>query len=391
MNRRHAAVAATAVVSFAAAGGLAYALGGRHLPSGPSAVAAPSASPTPTQAAPQAAGAAPSAASTWLAPVPGVTGFLYATARGAWFIQWQTAADGSLSGKLNAAVITGASPNETVTPDPDQPLFGQINGGTVTIQLNGRSDTGTRSGDTLTLEVTQQDGSIQPITYHLATPGDYNAALSTLRGTAAGDNGQAQQAIDTQAAINQLAKDYQTLGGAQTSLVSDVSQLQTNLGAASSDLSAEQSAESNVLTESGNGTDPNTVCSDADTVASDADTVQSDADTFSSTLSSVASDLSSLRSALPQVQADLATVQADDPSYTGSGDAPSPQDVNAEMSDAGSVASGQVTLANSRIDTINGDVATAQSYAVKAAQAGSCTGPSPAPLPISHISQTRGR
>jgi hypothetical protein len=374
------------VVSFVAAGGLAYALGVDHSTSGPSAVAAPSASAVPTQATPQAAVAAPSVASTWLAPAPGVTGFLYTTTRGAWFIQWQTSADGSLSGKLNSALITGTSPSETVTPYPDQPLFGQVNGGTVTIQLDGRSDTGTLSGDTLTLDVTQQDGSIQPITYHSATPGDYNSALATLRSTAASDDGQAQQAINTQAAINQLAKDYQALGGAQNSLVSDVAQLQTNLGTASNDLSGEQAAEGNVLTEAGNGTDPNTVCSDADTVASDADTVQSDADTFSSTLYSVTSDLTNLRNALPQVQADLAAVLADDPSYAGSGNAPSPQDANAEMSSASGVAGQQVMLANSRIDTINGDVATAQSYAVKATQAGSCSGPSSAPAPISHIS-----
>ena len=374
------------MVSFVAAAGLAYALGVNGSPSRPSAVA-PSASPSPTPTlAPQAAAASPSAASTWLAPAPGVTGFLYTTARGAWFIQWQTSAGGSLSGKLNSALITATSPSETVTPYPDQPLSGQVDGGTVTIQLDGRSDTGTLSGDTLTLDVTQQDGSIQPITYHSATPSDYNSALAALRRTAAEDDGQAQQAINTQAAIDQLAKDYQSLGGVQNSLVSDVAQLQTNLGTASNDLSGEQAAEGNVLTEAGNGTDPNTVCSDADTVASDADTVQSDADTFSSTLSGVTTDLTNLRNALPQVQADLAAVQADDPAYAGSGNAPSPQDVNVEMSSAGSASGEQVTLANSRIDTINGDVATAQSYAVKAAQAGSCSGPGSAPPPISHIS-----
>jgi hypothetical protein len=168
--------------------------------------------------------------------------------------------------------------------------------------------------------------------------------------------------------------------------VIDVGQMDRELYTTSKDLSGEKAAAAQVVSEVSQGTDVNTVCSDAYAVASDGYSVQSDSYSVSSDLDSVTSDLTELRAMLPQVQSDLETVQAAESMYTGSGGAPSPQDVASELTSANSVAMAQVAKANARIDTVNGYVTTAQTYSAKAARAGSCSAPSPAPTPIPHIS-----
>ncbi len=378
MNRRQLTLLSVGIAVLLVAGGGAYELGRSSSTTGGNSV-----NPLLPQVTPAARA---SAAGTDPAQAPGVVGYLNTEAQSVAYLTWQVDSSGSFSGTLDTAAVSRAAPNETVVPDVNQSIFGQVSGSTITLQVGGHTDTGTLTGGTLTLNAVQQDGTIVPVSFASAGPAQYNSALASLRSTVDDANEQAQTAADTQAAIAQLTKDYESLGGAQTSLVSDVGQMQTDLHTASNDLSSEEAAEQQVISEANQGTDVNTVCSDAYSVASDAYSVQSDSYSVGSDLNSVTSDLAALRSALPQVRTDLAAVGAADPSYAGGSDDPSPQEVSSELVSASSVAVQQVATANARIDTVNGYVATAQTYSVKAAQAGSCSAPSSAPTPIAHIS-----
>lgn len=382
MERRHLTLISVGLGTFVLASGLAYALdlnrtGGATGTSSTVLPQAVAASASTTEAS--AAGADP-------AQVPGVVGYLNSGAQAVTYLTWQADSTGTLSGTLDSAAVTGTAPSETVVPHVNQPVFGQVSGSTISLQVDGHTDTGTLAGGTLTLNVVQQDGSIAAVSFTSATPDRYNAALASLRSTVDGDNGQAQTAMDTQAAITRLGRDYTALGNDQSSLVLDVGQMDTELYTTSNDLSGEKAAEAQVVSEASQGTDVNTVCSDAYAVASEGYSVQSDSYAVSSDLDSVTSDLTDLRAMLPQVQSDLAAVQAAEPTYTGGGGAPSPHDVASELTSATSVAVAQVAKANAHIDTVNGYVATAQTYSDKAARAGSCSAPSPAPTPIPHIS-----
>jgi hypothetical protein len=383
VERRHLTLISFGVGTFVLASSLAYALDlnrtsevtGTSSAVLPQAVAAASASTTEA-----------TAAATDPAQVPGVVGYLNSGALAVTYLTWQVDSAGTLSGTLDSAAVTGTAPSEAVIPHVNQPVFGQVRGSTISLQVDGHADTGTFAGGTLTLNVIQQDGSIAAVRFTSATPAQYNAALASLRSSVDGDNGQAQTAADTQAAINRLGRDYTALGNDQSSLVLDVGQMDRELYTTSKDLSGEKAAAAQVVSEVSQGTDVNTVCSDAYAVASDGYSVQSDSYSVSSDLDSVTSDLTELRAMLPQVQSDLETVQAAESMYTGSGGAPSPQDVASELTSANSVAMAQVAKANARIDTVNGYVTTAQTYSAKAARAGSCSAPSPAPTPIPHIS-----
>ncbi|MFC1411366.1 hypothetical protein ACEZCY_17560 [Streptacidiphilus sp. N1-12] len=378
MNRRHLTLLSVGVAAFLIAGGGAYALDLSRSTAGST-----SANPVLPQIAPAARS---SAASTDPAQVPGVVGYLNTGPETVAYLTWQVDASGSFSGTLDTAAVSGTAPSETVVPHVNQSVFGQVSGSTIALQEGGHTDTGTLAGGALTLNVVQQDGTIAPVDFTSATPAQYNAALASLRTTVDSANGQARTAMYTQQSIAQLQKDYAALGNDQSSLVTDVGQIQPDLHTALNDVSGEEVAEGQVVSEAKQGTDVDTVCSDAYTVASDGYTVQSDSYTVSSDLDSVTSDLADLRSALPQLRADLAVVQAADPSYAGDGGGPLPGDVASEMTSAHNVAVAQVAKANAQIDTVNGYVATAQTYAVKAARAGGCSAPDPEPTPIPHLS-----
>lgn len=317
--------------------------------------------------------------------VPGTVGYLYTSSSGINFFQWQTDASGAIQGTQMSASIYGDAPSEQVSTNRSD-ISGQVNDSSVTLDIGFHTDQGVLSAGTLSLNVVQQDGSIQPIVYRRASDADYNAALAKLNSAVQQTNNQQSQADNRAAAEQQVAKDYQAIGSDETNVKSDLSSLKDTVSSTATDVGTVHSDERNVLSESGNGTDNGTVCGDAASVSGDAASVSGDASSLSGDLSSFTSDLTSLDSDARSLSTDLAALLKIEPGYTGGGNEPSPSTAREAVSGASSAASADVQSANGDIDKENSYVSTAYGYAADAEKAGNCGElPSP-PSPISHVS-----
>lgn len=98
---------------------------------------------------------------------PGVSSYLCyngPASGNATLLQWKTSSNGVLSGTFQDASVTGTAPNEQVSTSSG-PLSGQVNGSGVSVDIGIGSEVfGKIAGSKLTLEVPQQDGTIQPVT-----------------------------------------------------------------------------------------------------------------------------------------------------------------------------------------------------------------------------------
>ena len=315
----------------------------------------------------------------------GVVGYLHVELASVTYLQWQVDSAGGLQGTEDAAAIEGSPPNESISLTNNESFSGQVNGETVTLDINFHTDTGTVSSQGLTLNVIQTDGSIAPISYRPASPADYNQALASLRMTAQQANQQGQQQQDQADAIASLARASANLDQDASGLTEDVSSLADDVTSTGNDLASEKSDEQTVLSEAANGTDHDTVCGDADSVGGDADSMYGDQDSFRGDLDLLTNDLATVRDDMKTLAANLATVQRLQPSYTGTSSAPSRDKVNQAISSAQRLITKQIGVANGDIDKINNYIATAHKYAVAASNAGNCSAPSPRPTPVSHL------
>ncbi|MGI5135840.1 hypothetical protein [Streptomyces sp. CA-106110] len=317
------------------------------------------------------------------ASVAGVTGYLYEDPSGVAFLEWKANAAGELEGTIDRATASGSPPNASVETSTGS-ITGRIDGRSVTLQIDFHTDYGSLSDGTLTLNVRQGDGSIRALTYHQASPSDYNQALAALRKTLTGSNGRAQQDQQIAQEIQTLADDYAEGGKYKDSLKGDLSTLASDVSTASDDLATTHDDEKNVFAEVSTS-DASEVCVDADGVAVDADGVSVDADGVSTDLDTLTSDMSALRKAASSLRSSLGTVQRDMPTYNGADGQPAPADVEGAITGAQSFISNLVTQANGYIDKINAHVMDAYGYAAAASKAGKCgTAPS-APAPVAHI------
>lgn len=311
-------------------------------------------------------------------PVAGVTGYLNSGPYGIAFLQWQTDGGGDLQGTIDMATVSGTAPNESVSTASSS-FSGQISGSSVTLNIGGHTDYGTVTDGTLTLNVRQTDGRIQPVVYRRASPADYNKALAAVNRTVQQANITAGRQQQNQQDASSLSDDLTGIGDDESSLKSDLSSMGDDVSSTSNDLAATRSDELKVLTEAHNGTDNATVCTDADGVSTDADGVSTDADGLSTDLNSLTSDLSSLRNHISSANSNLATVQKEQPGYDSS-------QGQQTISGARSLIAQVIAETNADINKENGYVTAAFQHATAADSAGNCGSSSSPPSPIDHIS-----
>ena len=151
---------------------------------------------TPSSAATLAAATPPGATP---AAEPGVTSYLCAFSDGDMLLQWNSA-NGYLSGTYQDASISGTAPQEQVNTTQGN-LSGTTSGsGGITLNIGTATWYGTIAGSTATLNVPQNDGSIQPVTCNQAGVSDWNSAVAQLNGQVTTDNNTTQQAQASQSA-----------------------------------------------------------------------------------------------------------------------------------------------------------------------------------------------
>jgi hypothetical protein len=102
------------------------------------------------------------------------------------FIQWQESSSGSLQGTIIEDEVTGTAPSETISAN-SAPFTGTVSGSSVNLHFSGflgiqANIVATLSGSTLTLQVPQNDGTIQQDTFATASVGAFNKAVSAFRG-----------------------------------------------------------------------------------------------------------------------------------------------------------------------------------------------------------------
>ena len=316
--------------------------------------------------------------------VPGTVGFLNTGPGGIDYLRWQRASDGTFQGTELQTTTSGDIPDARVAVDRTD-FEGRATRTTVTLGIGLHSIQGVLSGSTLTLDIVQQDGSIQPVVYHQATDADYNEALRRFRASVNQVNDQ-QQTADSQAGAEQrLASDYQQLDDDTSQATTDLSGVGDDLTGTGDDLTNERSDQQNVLAEAHDGTDNGTVCGDAAGVSGDAAGLSGDATGLSGDLQTVSADLATLQSDATALTSDLSALLGIEPGYTGAGEQPTPTAVRTAAAAAAAAARHIVTAANKDIDQENANVSAAYRYAATASKAGACDTSEETPDPIPHI------
>ncbi|MFE5039261.1 hypothetical protein [Streptomyces sp. NPDC056683] len=311
-----------------------------------------------------------------------MVGYLHVEATEVTFLQWPTDHVSEAEGTIDSAATSGSPPDETVATDGGSFVV-RIDGHSVTLQLGAHTDYGSLSGDSLTLNVRQSDGSIRPVSYRRASPADYNNALAALRKAVTGANSRTDHDQQISQEIKSLSDDYKTVGTDRDTLKGDLSTLTSDVSTAGDDLKTAHDDEKKVLSEASTSTED--VCVDADGVDVDANGVSADADGVSTDLVTVTDDLSALRKAVSSLRSSLQVVQTDVPSYSGGDGNPDPTEVKKAITEAESFITGLVTQVNADIDQANAHVSDAYGYSAAASRAGHCGSASSAPTPIGRI------
>jgi len=246
---------------------------------------------------------------------------------GAMTISWTDDGSGHLTGSLQ-----NATPNKVASGDLVKTVSvsftGNLHDGQISIVTNGflgvsSTWTGSLSGDTLTLNIPQQDGSIAPATFTRGKVSDYNAAVSQLqdnvtqeRAKAASDaaSAAAKAASDQASAANDaaLANADEKVSAALVTLQGSLSaglsfdQFTTDMTTLKQDL-ATTLADSAKATAEGRSNvdacgDSSTAQGDASSVDGDASSIDGDASTAHATIDSLANQAEDLRAAFAQVK-----------------------------------------------------------------------------------------
>lgn len=249
---------------------------------------------------------------------PGVTSYLCAFSDGDMLLQWNSA-NGDLSGTYQDAAISGTAPQEQVNTSQGD-LSGTTSGsGGITVNIGTATWYGAINGSAVTLNVPQNDGSIQPVTCNQASVSGWNSAVAQLSGEVTTDNNTAQQ---VQASQSAAAAQAQQVSNAQQSLASDVSALQSDTSTLNTDTSLAgdvnqmkqdyQTEQNDYQTEQTDyqeggctqeGGDAGTVGADAGTVGADLGSLQADVSSLQ------VGDIQSVQTDLSNVKADLSTLQ----------------------------------------------------------------------------------
>lgn len=245
---------------------------------------------------------------------PGVASYLcYNGAPGgsALLLQWKDNG-GVLSGTYQAVEVTGTAPSEQASPKSGN-ITGQISAQSITVDLDGRGQVyGKLTPKTLTLNVPQSDGTIQPVSCTQASIATWNNTVSQLDRKASLDNAAANaQALQEQ-------QDQQTQQ-AQQALSNDVAQLAQDAAALDTDKSlageVQQMSQALAQEQADWSTAQGESCPDLGgqvaTVGGDAATVSGDLDSLNGNIQSLqAGEIATVQHDLSAVQSDLSTLQS---------------------------------------------------------------------------------
>ncbi|WAH99743.1 hypothetical protein [Arthrobacter sp. MMS18-M83] len=303
--------------------------------------------------------------------VPGTVGYLNTGPGAITYLQWQADGSGRFSGTALSVTANGTPPNQTVSTSTTR-IYGQINGTAFTLDINGHTDQGVLSGDTLALNVVQEDGSIRAITYRQATAADYNSALAQLQQTAQNADTQEQQR-QSQANVQATAQDALKSLETDNNNFTNAKTVRRDLAQADSDLQKERQDAAN-----GNGDNCYNIHGVVDY---DARSVVG-----YDVTSSASYDVNQEQKAINGVRSDIQAVQSAEAALK-SGGLPATNGASDAIATAQQHVSQGVATTNTAIDSLNADLTTAYSVA-NAAGTGSCAGDGPGspPAGLSHIS-----
>lgn len=274
---------------------------------------------------------------------PGVTTYLCRFTNEAMLLQWNTS-NGSISGTYQDATISGTTPQEQVNTSQGDLGGTTSSSGGITLNIGTETWYGKVSGPSVTLNVPQTDGSIQPVTCSQAAVSDWNSAVSQLNGQVTSGN---NTALQQQAQASSTAAQRQAVSNAQQSLASDVSTLEndssslntnTTLAGDISTMKSDYATEqSDYQTEQSDG------CPGA---SGDASAVGSDATAIDTDQSSLQTDIQSLQTSsggdgISGIRADIAAVNSDLATLTNLGLAPA-------VDSSGTLAAGNKAISNAQ-------------------------------------------
>jgi hypothetical protein len=316
---------------------------------------------------PSGANSGASPAATSAAPIPatepGVTTYLCTFSNEDMLLQWSTS-NGYLSGAYQDAGISGTAPQEQVNTGQGHLGGTTSSSGGITLNIETATWYGSISGSSVTLNVPQDNGSIQPVSCNQATVSDWNNAVGQLEGQVTSDNTIAfqQQAQASSAAAQQQAQQQQAqqVSNAQQSLSSDISTLESDATTLNNDttLAGDISTMKSDygIEQSDYQTEQSASCP---TASGDAGTVSADGATVGSDLSTLNSDIQVLKgsSDVGGIQSDIAAVKNDVSTLQNLGASPSkdPSSALAAGNKAISNANAAIGWANQQGSAIDGE------------------------------------
>jgi hypothetical protein len=125
-------------------------------------------------------------------------------------IQWQQIPSGTITGTYTYDQSTGTAPTEALSTTTTS-FTGNVGGDSVALTFTSFSGmranvTGTLDGSTLTLNVPQNDGTMQQEAFTAASTSDFNNDVTALRGQIDSDNAQATRVEQAAASASAVAQ-----------------------------------------------------------------------------------------------------------------------------------------------------------------------------------------
>ena len=171
-----------------------------------------------------------------MAAAPGTVGFLYTDSASVVFLQWPTDGSGHINGTVKEDDVSGNAGSRTIA-DHTGNFTGQVSQGSeISLAFSGSWGTvyGTDSGGSLSLNLPEQGGGLQPTIFHDATPVGYNSALAVLRNSVDQGNQQAEQQQQAAAQAQAQSTALQALSNDLASLTNDESKVSPAVAAITS-------------------------------------------------------------------------------------------------------------------------------------------------------------
>lgn len=298
------------------------------------------------------------------------------------FLQW-TEKSGQMSGQLQDVYIS--SSNALQTQHDNEAFTGTHDGSNVSISTSifgfTKTYTGSLNGDTLTLVVPSQSGTLNTLTLHSASVDDYNKAATTLiqntsqqalqvTATTQAQNIQAQYAQATASAQSATAtaqaNQQQSVSSANNALSSAIQQMQSDAKGLGSDTTFDSAMQSYANDWSTmqkayqqEQTDAKGGCSNVGTVGADNGAIGADNGAIGADDGSFQAQQAPINNDISTVQQDIQTVQSDWQSLQSAAAAnttgtPAPAYTQDDVNKAVQAAQGQINTSQAAIKQAQG-------------------------------------